>query len=167
MGGRATVLARTRDYIWRDANGNLEFNPQVDPTGSFVVAGAYESGLARVIVLGDNAFQDSAYEGRNNGPLMRAILRWLTATPSFIQHDIYLPSVMEATQTPEPRTAGVFGPSDLSGQPSQRHRAGTAARRRQRLDDGGQHENGHRRPLPFCRSARSASRWHVRSLFWS
>ena len=64
-------------------NGNQRQEAS-EPTGPFTVAAAYESGAGRVAVVADNAFQDHGLEGRNNEPLARALLEWLTG-----QRDAY------------------------------------------------------------------------------
>jgi hypothetical protein len=74
----AVVLATSpATGIYRDMNDNFSYDPG-EPTGPFDLAAAYESGAARLVVQSGSPYQDHGYEGRNNTPLMRSLLRWLT-----------------------------------------------------------------------------------------
>jgi hypothetical protein len=74
----AVPLATTGDPIFRDLDGDFVYD-QGEPRGPFTIAAAYESGAARFIGVSGAPFQDHGYDWRDNTPLVRALLRWLTA----------------------------------------------------------------------------------------
>jgi hypothetical protein len=86
----AVGLAFTGEDVFQDLNDNVSHDPG-EPTGPFTVAAAYESGAGRLVVVADNPFQDSAFEGRNNAPFVRALLRWLTGQEVSGAGGAYLP----------------------------------------------------------------------------
>jgi hypothetical protein len=74
----AVVLATSpATGIYRDLNDNQQYDAG-EPTGPFSLAAAYQSGSARLVMLAGSPFQDHNYDERDNTPLMRAFLRWLT-----------------------------------------------------------------------------------------
>ena len=92
----AVPLAFTGSQVYGDLDGEFDQDPG-EPTGPFTVAAACElgpAGLIRMAVLGDNPFQDDCLEQRNNAPLARALLRWLTAAREASPWRAYLPVTM-------------------------------------------------------------------------
>ena len=77
----SAALATTLDRVYQDVNGNQRRDAG-ERMGPFDIAAAYESGAVRLVVVSGLPFQDSGYDGRNNTPFMRALLRWLTAARS-------------------------------------------------------------------------------------
>ncbi|MBN2148378.1 MAG: hypothetical protein JW726_13395 [Anaerolineales bacterium] len=112
-----TELITTDDDIWEDTNRNDAYDLD-DRTGPFTMAAATETGCGRLAAISDNDFQDDAFDYRDNGPLMRALLRWVTRGRECALQDTQAPTA--AATCPAQSSSLSFGVSwsgtdDMSG----------------------------------------------------
>lgn len=89
----AVALAFTDGNVFGDLDGEMDQDPG-EPTGPFTIAAAYEVGPMRLAAVSDNPFQDDFFQYRNNAPLARALLRWLTAQRAGWASRVYLPVIV-------------------------------------------------------------------------